>query len=78
MTWYLKAYIIENNVAHIQCSDLPIENPALEIEYQYIEVSAEVNGEYQDASEVLPLLSWDGQALSGVSIISQTVEAGGE
>ena len=74
MTWYINAYIINDDVAHIHCCDLPINSTAIEIDENFIKVVAEVDGEYQDAGVVLPLLSWDGKALSGVPIISQHVE----
>jgi len=77
MTWYLHAYIVDGQVGHVHCSDAPIDQPALEVEGQPIIVSAQVSGEYQSAGSVLPLLSWDGQALSGVPITSQQVGSQG-
>ena len=77
MTYYISAWIVGGTVSSLECAQTPItENHMPDMAFDF-RVVAEVDGEYQDASEVLPLLSWDGEALSGVSIISQTVESGG-
>lgn len=48
------------------------EQPFIEAEYRVV---AEVSGEMKDASELLPLLSLEGQTLVGLDFISQSVEA---
>lgn len=47
------------------------EQPFIEADYRIV---AEVSGEMKDASEILPLLSLEGQTLVGLDFISQSVE----
>jgi hypothetical protein len=74
MTYFIAAWIVDAEITLVESDTSPIvQNHAPDTPFDF-RVIAEVDGEYQDAGVVLPLLSWDGKALSGVPIISQHVE----
>ena len=74
MTYFIASWILNDQIVMVESDTSEItQNHAPELLCD-LRVIAEVEGEYQDAGVVLPLLSWDGKALSGVPIISQHVE----
>jgi|DEB0MinimDraft_6_1074348.scaffolds.fasta_scaffold31848_3 hypothetical protein len=77
MIYYVSAWIVDGAVSSIECAQTPItENhmPGMAFDFRVV---AQVSGDYRSANELFPLMSWDGEALIGVPIISQTVETGG-
>lgn len=75
MTWYLRAYVIDGQVAHVHCDTEIIERDIVNISVDCLRVSAEVEGEYQHAGAIFPVLTWDGEKLGGVPVVNQAVSS---
>ena len=70
---YLRAWIVDGEVAHCHCSDLPITHDVIEVASASFIVTASLETEYTDAAQILGQLSWDGSKLSGFDFISYKV-----
>lgn len=72
MTYYIKALVKDGIVSHVSSATDPITYQGVSAEAD-ISVTCEVEGEYEFAADILPLLGWDGAALTGVNTLSQVV-----
>lgn len=76
MTYYICAWVSQPNTINLLgVSSAPIPDRDQHMVGADYRIVAEVSGEMKDASELLPLLSLEGQTLVGLDFISQTVEA---
>lgn len=73
MNYYICAYIVDNKVSIAFSDTNPIDHGKLPHWPNDTIVSAVVNGEYQDAGVVFPLLSWNKtqQRLMGLDFVIQ-------
>lgn len=72
MTYYIRAFIKGDQVAGVNsCAD-PIINDAIISDFE-ASVTCEVEGDYEFAADILPLLGWTGGILTGVNTLSQVV-----
>lgn len=73
MSYYLSAWVSSGEIAGVETdTNLILENHMPDLSHDF-RVVAEVSGQYQDASVVLPLLVWQDNSLSGLDFISQQV-----
>ena len=70
---YLRAWIVDGEVAHCHCSDLPITHDVIDVTEASFIVTASLNSDYIDAAEVFGRISWDGTKLNGFDFISHEV-----
>ena len=72
MSFYVIVYAdTDESVSHVQCSDLPIENPAIQDE-TLSKFSAVVSGEYCPSSDIFPIVSVEN---GSVLIEGHTIES---
>lgn len=73
MSYYISAWIVAGNIITVESDTLPItENhlPDLSCDFRVV---AEVSGSYEDAVDIFPILTWDGEKLGGVPVVNQLI-----
>ena len=70
---YLRAWIVDNKIAHCHCSDLPITHSVLEVSNASFIVTASLSMNYVEAAEIIGGLSWNNDTLAGFDFASQNV-----
>ena len=69
---YLKAWVVDNEVTTVQTSDMEIDWLAIEPTTDALIFDAEMDCDYCDASEIIPLVKFDGKQLTGLDFKSQS------
>ena len=69
---YLKVWVIDNQVDALQTSDMEIDWLAIEPRENALIFDAEIDCDYCDSSEIMPLIGFDGKKLTGLDFKSQS------
>jgi len=70
MTYFIQACVKDGHIFTVRSQASPVNGLAVENPIDFA-VNAEIEGDYRDAGEILPLLSLDGQTLAGLEIVAQ-------
>ena len=72
MSYFICAWVEDSNIKLLETDTMPIvENHAPTLACD-VRITGEVSGEYQQASEVIGSLSFDGNQLVGLDFVNQT------
>jgi hypothetical protein len=74
MTYFIAAWVVDNEIVTVEADTLPIlENHLPDFSFD-LRIIAEVSGEYQDAQQVRDVIAISGETLTGFDFVSQVIE----
>lgn len=75
MSFFIQACVADSHIFTVRSQTTPIEGLSVEAPMDFA-INAEIEGDYLDAGAILPVLALNGQTLTGIKTVSQTVVAG--